>query len=87
MNDSTSSPLAGQPQRPAAARLLPRPPVTHRRIQVFYETADGIDRCCVMRIPTLYGDSADVLISRATTLFRNKYGLDPRIVSVVLYGN
>jgi hypothetical protein len=79
-----SSPWPGQPQSPNR-RLLPHPPVIHRRIQVFYETADGLDRCCVLRIPTLHSDSADLLINRAITLFRQKYGVDPRVVSVVLY--
>jgi hypothetical protein len=75
--------------QPAPARLppRPRPPIYRRKVQIIYEPSLAIDnRCCTMRIPVSLGETADVLIQRACTLFRQRY-TDPliRVISVVLH--
>ena len=87
MFDSTSSPVSGQPQRPAAARLIPHPPTYRRKVQVIHEDVAGRRYCAVIHVVCCGGDSPDTLIGRACATFRDH--CDPlyqhRVVSVVLH--
>jgi hypothetical protein len=81
----SSSPLSGRANSLAPTSLLrPRPPITRRKVQILYEQHGGWSSCCTLRVPSSANDTGSDLIARAAALFRQRYGVSDRIVSVVV---